>query len=270
MKRLKIGALWFLRIVVVLYVTILLLFYFYQEKVLFYPQKLPADYVFDYKDKFDEVYPLTTDNTKLHGLLFKADSARGLVFYLHGNAGSLRKWGRVAMPFLANNYDCFVLDYRGYGKSEGEISSESQLLDDVNTVYKKLIKRYSQENVIVVGYSIGTGPAAYIASKNNPSLLILKAPYYNMNYMRELYYSWIPAFGMRYKLTTNKYLEKVNMPVIIFHGDNDQLIPYESALKLKEEFNENDTLITLLGQGHNGMSKNKDYIKSINWILSEI
>jgi len=254
-------------IIFTLFTTIVLLFYFYQEKILFYPQKLAADYVFDYPDQFDEVYISTGDKVKLHGLLFKADSARGLVFYLHGNAGSLKTWGRVASPFLANNYDCFVLDYRGYGKSEGYISSETQLLEDVNIAYREMIKGYTEENVIVVGYSIGTGPAAYLASVNNPAKLILKAPYNNMTYMLQLYYSWLPEFGLRYKLTTDAYLLKANLPVIIFHGDDDQLIPYECSLKLQEQLDDDDLLITLKGQGHNGISTNAEYVRSINEIL---
>jgi uncharacterized protein len=267
MRKLRKFVLWALATVTILFLTIILLFFFYQEKILFYPQKLAADYTFEYPYPFDEKYIHTKDNINLHGLLFRADSARGLVFYLHGNGGSLGSWGRVAKPFLNNNYDCFVLDYRGYGKSEGEISSESQLLDDVNTAYQEIIKVYDEQQVIIAGYSIGTGPATYLASINNPAMLILKAPYNNLAYMLQLYYPWLPGLLLRYKLTTDEYLAQTKLPVVIFHGDNDQLIPYTCSLKLQEAFDGDDLLITLKGQGHNGISENVEYIKTINNLL---
>jgi len=266
-KKIIKVALRLIAVTALIFITVVLLFYFFQEKILFYPQKLSSDYVFDYVEKYEEIYIETRDNIKLHGLLFKADSSRGLVFYLHGNAGSLSTWGRVAQPFLANNYDCFVLDYRGYGKSEGEISSEEQFLSDVNTVYQQMVKLYDEDNVIVVGYSIGTGPAAYLTTVNNPSRLILKAPYNNMIYMLQLYYSWLPEAGLRYKLTTDDYLLDNKLPVIIFHGDNDTLIPYKCSLELQEAFDDDDHLITLHKQGHNGISKNTQYLTAIDSIL---
>ena len=267
-KFIRVG-LWIVSIIATLFIGIILVFYFNQEKILFYPQKLTADHTFNYNETFDEIFITTKDKIKLHGLLFKADSSRGLVFYLHGNAGSLNTWGRVAKPFLVNNYDCFVLDYRGYGKSEGEISSESQLLEDVNLVYQELIKKYKEDEVIIVGYSIGTAFAAYLASINNPAKLILKAPYNNMTYMLELYYGWLPSSLLRYKLTTDEYLLAADLPVIIFHGDEDRLIPYECSVILKETFDGDDILITLHKQDHNGISNNTDYIKSINQLLGD-
>ena len=267
-KFIRIG-LWIVSIIATLFIGIILIFYFNQEKILFYPQKLTTDHTFNYNEIFDEIFITTKDKIKLHGLLFKADSSRGLVFYLHGNAGSLNTWGRVAKPFLVNNYDCFVLDYRGYGKSEGEITSESQLLEDVSLVYQELIKNYKEDEVIIVGYSIGTALAAYLASINKPAKLILKAPYNNMTYMLELYYGWLPTSWLRYKLTTDEYLLAADLPVIIFHGDEDRLIPYECSLRLQETFDDDDILITLHRQDHNGISSNTDYIKSINKLLGD-
>ncbi|MEN8250548.1 MAG: alpha/beta fold hydrolase [Bacteroidota bacterium] len=267
MKQLLKIATWTITLIASMFFVIYLVFYLNQEKIIFHPQKLSADYTFEYTYGFEEIYINTADNIKLHGLLFKADSSKGLVFYLHGNAGSLSTWGRAAKPFLDNNYDCFILDYRGYGKSEGEISSEDQLLSDVIITYDKISKRYKENNVIVVGYSIGTGPAAYIASEKNPYRLVLKAPYNNLAYMQQLHYSWLPSVGLKYKLTTDEYLVKADLPVTIFHGDDDRLIPYECSLKLQETFDDNDTLIMLYSQGHNGISDNAEYIKHISRIL---
>src|SRR4051812_48187118 len=80
-----------------------------QEKMLFYPKTLPADYRFAFRSKFSEYYFKVDEKTKLDGLLFQADSSKGLIFYLHGNAGNIDSWGNCADTYLANKYDFFIL-----------------------------------------------------------------------------------------------------------------------------------------------------------------
>jgi uncharacterized protein len=80
-------------------------------------------------------------------------------------------------------------------------------------------------------------------------------------------YPIIPSFLLKYKFQTNKYLKNCKMPVVIFHGDKDEVVYYGSSLKLKKEMKTGDTLITLTGQGHNGITDNPDYIMSIKTIL---
>jgi uncharacterized protein len=202
-----------------------------------------------------------------NGLLFKADSSKGLIFYLHGNAGSLSSWGEVAETYTGLNYDVFLLDYRGYGKSEGSISSQEQFFGDLQVVYNELKKKYPEEKIIVLGYSIGTGPASKIASANNPKLLILQAPYFSLTDMMQHTYAIVPTFILKYKFETNEYIKDCKMPVVIFHGNEDEVIYYGSSLKLQEQFKSQDTLITLDGQGHNGMTDNEAYKAELRKIL---
>ncbi len=108
-----------------LVVIIFLLLFFFQEKLIFFPEKLDKNFKFNFPSKFDEINIKTGDNKLLNGLLFKADNPKGLIFYLHGNAGSLNSWGEVAKTYVNLHYDVFILDYRGYGKSEGSISSQN-------------------------------------------------------------------------------------------------------------------------------------------------
>jgi hypothetical protein len=151
-----------------------------QEKLLFYPEKLPPDYKFTFRNKFQEYYFKADNKTNLHGLLFRADSSRGLIFYLHGNAGSVDSWGNCSEVYTSNNYDFFILDYRGYGKSQGKIAAEREFHNDIQIVYDSLKTIYDEKNITIIGYSIGTGPAAKLASANNPKRLILQAPYFNI------------------------------------------------------------------------------------------
>lgn len=257
------------KIFLAVYILVCLLLYFFQEKLIFLPEKLHKDYQFNFDQKFEEVSVKITDGKLLNAVLFKADISKGVIFYLHGNAGSIDSWGDAAKTYTDLNYDVFMLDYRGYGKSEGNISSEKQMFDDVQSAYNQLKKMYAGNKIIVLGYSIGTGLASKIASTNQPGLLILQAPYYNLTDMMRHFYPVIPTFLLKYKFRTNEYLKQCKMPVVIFHGDDDEVIYYGSSLKLKESFKSTDTLITLKGQGHNGITENTDYRKNIKSILDQ-
>ena len=70
--------------------------YFFQEKLIFYPDKLPENYRYDFNQNLEEMMIKTSDDKLINALLFKAESNKGLIFYLHGNAGSLESWGTVA------------------------------------------------------------------------------------------------------------------------------------------------------------------------------
>jgi len=264
MKKFLLNA---LKIILGIYVLVGVLLFFFQEKLIFHPQKLEKGFQFQFDQKFEAKNIKTKDGTTLSGLLFKAESSKGLIFYLHGNAGSLNSWASVAKTYTNLNYDLSLLDYRGFGKSEGEITSQAQLHADIQTAYNELKKQYSENKIIVLGYSIGTGPAAKIASANNPRLLILQAPYYSLTDLMTHIYPVIPTFILKYKLETNEYLEACKMPVVIFHGDQDKVVNCSSSLKLKEKFKSTDQLVILKGQGHNGITYNKEYIRELKKLL---
>lgn len=255
------------KIFVLFYIILCIALYFLQEKLIFLPEKLPKDFRFDFSQPFEERNIVSNDGTRLNGLLFKTDSAKGLVFYLHGNAGSLRTWGVAASRYTALGYDVFMLDYRGYGKSEGTIQNQRQLFDDVQTAYDEMKKEYKEDSIVIIGYSIGTGLAANLAGGNRPKLLILQAPYYSLTNMMGQRYPFIPTFLLNYKLETVEYLKSCTSPVVLFHGDADDVIPYASSVRLKEECKAVDTLITLHGQGHNGMTDNPQYTEAIQLLL---
>lgn len=258
-----------LKIITVVIVLACGLLYSCQEKLIFFPEKLDKNYQFKFEQTFEEKNIPTPEGIKLNGLLFRADTSKGVILYLHGNAGSLSSWGRVAKHYTNLNYDVFIADYPGYGKSEGKIHSQEKLYTNLQTVYDTLKKQYAENKIIVLGYSIGTGPAAKLASTNSPRLLILQAPYYSLKDLVKHIYPIVPAFLLKYKFPTNEYLPKCKMPIVIFHGDKDEVIYYESSVKLKQHFKKGDTLITLPGMNHNGMTENSDYKSAITAILSK-
>lgn len=254
---------------VIIYVVLLAFMYLFQEKFIFHPKKFSPDYKFTYAARFKEYNIETKDKKHINALLFQADTAKGLVFYLHGNSGAIDTWGFQSDFYNKLHYDFFIMDYRGFGKSEGDIESEEQFFSDVQLAYDEMKKIYGEDRIIVIGYSIGTGPAAMLAAKNKPKHLILKAPYYSLIDMMHQRYSFVPDFILNYKLETFNYLPQAKMPVTIFHGTNDGVIYYGSSLRLKEKFKKGDTLFTLEGQRHNGINENEIYKREVKRILEQ-
>jgi len=246
-------------------ILIFTLLYFYQEKLIFYPEKIPPDYKYIFDNDFIEINYKIDKKTTLNALLFKADNSKGLVFYLHGNAGNLISWGHIAPQFIDNNYDLLIIDYRGYGKSTGKLS-EKTLFSDGQFIYNQIKKDYKEDNIIIYGRSIGTGIATYLASNNKPKQLILEAPSYNMIDLAKKFYPWFPKFLIRYPLRTDRYIKNVDCPIFIFHGTIDNIIYYKSSLKLKQFFKDTDKLFLIKGGNHNDLS----FFESYNYHLNEI
>jgi pimeloyl-ACP methyl ester carboxylesterase len=239
-----------------------------KEVKFFFPgAKLPSDYAYKFSAQFKEISIKTNDSTLLSGVLFPAESSKGVILYLHGNTDALDKWGNISKTYTSLHYDLCMLDYRGYGKSGGSIKNENQLYNDVQAAYDYLKTIYDERKIIILGYSIGTGPAAFLAANNHPGKLILQAPYYSlpdaMHHLR-------PSFDttkIAFHFNTYQYLKQTTAPVIIFHGDHDKIFYYGSSEKLKAFFKPGDQLITLKGAGHPFMDQNQAYLDSLKRIL---
>lgn len=238
-----------------------------QEKLIFFPDKYPTNHVYNFTPSFKEYSFKVDKKVHLNGVLFEADSSKGLVFYLHGNGGSIDSWGQIADIYLKNKHDFFILDYRGYGKSQGRIRSDEQIYSDIKIVYDSLKTKYTENKIVIIGYSIGTGPATQLASTNQPKSLILKAPYYSLTDLVKSMYKIAPTSILRYKFKTNEFLPKVKCPITIFHGNQDEMIYVGSSYKLQKLFKPEDRLIILEGQKHNGINGNTDYLEELKEIL---
>ncbi len=235
--------------------------------MVFQSTSLPKEYQFDYQSEFEELNIKSFDGVNLNGLLFKAKNSKGLVFYLHGNAGNLESWGKIAKAYTNLGYDIFILDYRSFGKSEGEIENEEQLNKDIDIVYKTLTKRYSENRIIITGYSIGSGFATILASEKKPKALILQSPYYSFTELSSSRVPFFPDFMKKFQLETYEYLPKIKVPIYIFHGKDDQLIPYENSVRLSNLIKSNGHFYPLNKQEHIGMNENNDFQNQLKIIL---
>jgi uncharacterized protein len=253
-------------VLLALYALVLVLLYFFQEKLLFHPEVYKPEPGSALLGGITEEYISTADGVKLSGLLLRAKESETLVFYLHGNGGNAYTWGWNVVEALPRDCNLFILDYRGYGRSEGTIQSEAQLIDDVTTAFDYIVTKYNYKNVVVDGYSIGTGPATQLAAKRNIKALILQAPYYSLSELIDTKVPLLPNFIKRYKLETCNYINKVKAPVYIFHGTEDKLIPYSNCQRLKEAA-PGITVIPIQGIGHNGINESTVFREKVEEIL---
>ncbi len=249
-------------------------FYFTQEKHFFTPTKLSVDHKFHSNRSFEELNFRTTDGVTLNSLLFKVDNPKGLIFYLHGSGESLASLEKGSDIYTQLGYDVFMIDYRGFGKSGGNITSENQLYADNQMLYDELKKTYAEEDIILVGYSLGAAMAAKLASTNSPKLLIMKAPFYNLNEAiskRVKLLSKLFPLNMlsKYSFNNNQFIQKCKMPVLIFHGTNDKTNPHSYSLQLQNLFKPKDKLILLEGEGHDNISNNPQFRKELKILLGK-
>lgn len=267
MKKLKFILVALISFFGIIYLLIVSYLYFNQEGLIFQPTKLLKDYQFQFEQEFEELNITSFDSINLNGLLFKTENPKGLVFYLHGNAGALDTWGDIAKIYTNLGYDTFILDYRGFGKSGGKIESEEQFYKDIIAAYKKLLLRYKEHDLIIIGYSIGTGPASYLASKNNPKALVLQAPYYNFSELADSRFPFFPEFIIKYKFATDSFIPKIKAPIYIFHGNEDQVISLNNSKKLQKLLKPTDKLFILKNQDHLDMNDNEFYRNELKMIL---
>lgn len=239
--------------------------YVFQEKLIFHPKPIAEDKVFQMNNPFEELWIEAEDDSLLHGLYFPTEEPKGLVYFLHGNGGNVECWWNIADIYGPLGYDLFILDYRGYGKSQGETTSEAQFYTDAQTVYDRLLEE--DLPITVIGFSIGTATAAKLAADNQPEQLILQAPYYGLEDMMAMRYPLVPTFLLNYKFPTHQYLDQVECPVTIFHGDEDRVIPVEESIRLQKHFKAGDELVVLKGQGHNTISTKPVYMEKVAELL---
>lgn len=243
------------------------LVYFVQEKFIFKPEKLKADFRFQYDSPFEELFFDTAPDVRINGLHFYRENPKGLILYFHGNTRSIKGWAKCARDFYRYDYDVVLVDYRGFGKSTGK-RNEKDMLADMQYVYEKLTEKYPQHHVLVYGRSMGSGFAAKIAADNTPRYLILDAPYYSFLKVAERFLPILPMrWVLRFHLRTDKWIRKVNCHTYIIHGTNDWLIPIKHSEKLQKFSPHKITLIRIHGGKHNNLPDFPEYHNFIRDIL---
>ena len=220
------------------YAAFLALLWWKQESLMFYPVPLPAHYPLatapDIQERTVEV-----DGARLSVLHLQLREPKGVVFFLHGNAGNLAGWFSNAGFWRDAGYDLVMPDYRGFGKSTGHIASARQMREDVRAVWDSVAARYAGKRVVLYGRSLGTGLAADLGAQltaegRAPDLTVLVSPYTSIRALTADFYPWVPGALVRYPFDTARHLPAIGGRVLLVHGERDTLVRVRHARELHQ------------------------------------
>ncbi len=258
------------RLCVIYLIAVVGLFYF-QEEFIFYPEKTEPSVKYSFSGTFEEKF-LDVETEKIHSLLFHGKQTKGVILYFHGNAGNLESWGHTANELAERTgWSVWAVDYPGYGKSTGEINSESQLHAIAESLFLAAELELPGQKKLAYGRSIGTGLATRLATKFSLSGLLLETPYYNLPELAQEKVFFAPAkWILKYQFMNNLDIVKIGHPIWIVHGTNDELIPFENGKRLTDLM-PNRIHFTAIPEGrHNNLSDFADYWTGLEIFLNTL
>jgi len=230
MKWIKRTLVFLFILVTIIYVAAGAFLYYNQDKFLFLNEQLADDYEFR---KGEEQLVTVDHNINLSCYINETRNSKGVLLYFHGNKGSIRRCIRQTESMEGLGYDIFMPDYRSYGKSDGENIDEEQFFKDAQEVYDFLKTKYDESDIAIVGYSLGTAPACYLAANNDPAHLFLISPFYSIVDIVRSYFPLVPEFLFRFPFKNHENLQGASCPVDIFYAEADRVVPPHSTLRLK-------------------------------------
>jgi fermentation-respiration switch protein FrsA (DUF1100 family) len=202
-----------------------------------------------------EVSIKAPDGHKLDALFFKVPKGNKVFLVCHGNAGNIADRLVLALLLLKAGGSVFLLEYEGYGLSEGSPSIQA-LKEDGQAAYDYLRKSYQPEDIIVYGESIGASFAVDIAKHNPIGGLIMQSGFSSLfSVVRsKLPWFWLyPKIGFTEELDNLAYLRGKRVPVLIIHGDSDSSVPLSEARINFKEASEPKQLCIIKGADHNDL-----------------
>jgi fermentation-respiration switch protein FrsA (DUF1100 family) len=214
------------------YAGILAALYVWQRSLMYFPETvrtLPASAgLLDAQ----EITLTTADGETLIAWYRAPAEGRPMILYFHGNAGSLRLRADRFRKLIARGNGLLGLSYRGYGGSSGR-PSEAGLIEDARAAYSYAAERVPHDRIVAFGESLGTGVAIALAAERPVAKLILDAPYSSAADIAAKAYPFAPVrLLMKDQFRSAERMAQVDAPVLIMHGEMDQVIPIASAEKL--------------------------------------
>ncbi len=244
------------------YIISVALLYFSQNRLIFPAEPLPQNHQFKFDAPFTEInFPV--EGAIINALHFKQKDPKGLIFFLHGNAGNLVDWVTDLEFYQRANYDLFIFDYRGYGKSTGKLVDQAEAIKDTQTAWDLIAPQYSNKPIVIYGRSIGSALATQLAQNVKPELLVLVSPFNSLIDMAKTKYPFVPTWLVRFPFETNKAIKNVSSPVVLIHGDKDDFITIEHSKRLQKLTQKPSQLITISGAGHSDIHQFDEYVKAL-------
>lgn len=243
------------------------------EKLVFYPPNPPNKVI-------ENVEMIKSGNVKIPVLLFEKKEYFGMnrtcLLYSHGNACDLGLISDYVNTLFHNlnsdnqlDISCCCYDYQGYGLSKPKKNpTEDGCYENITSVIKFLItKGFNENDIILHGKSLGTGPTIYAATKYNVRGVILESPFKSIIKTR------LPISSSYLDMFPNEdRISKIKCPILIMHGDNDNIISHEHSYELSKKCKK-CKYIVVEGGGHNDMINimgHKNYYDKLKTYLNNI
>lgn len=227
------------------------LLYHFANRAVYYPIKYPqgdwdAQRVVGASDAWIE----TSDGVKIHGWWVQREGSPWATLFLHGNAGNITHRAPRIQEIVAAGSSVLMLDYRGYGKSNGTPSEQGLYRDSEAGFIYLLGKGYRAEQIIIHGESLGSAVAIDLASRRPCAGLILEAPFTSASDVAGTVLPFIGPLLIRGYNSVHK-IRWIRIPMLFLHGDGDEVIPLRLGQELFAAAQASKTFWVIPGAGHN-------------------
>ena len=229
-KLMRIGG-----VLLVAYLTVVLLLMFFEESLVFLPSKYPRGDWNPTAYGVEDVEFNAADGTRLHGWFAEHPQPRAVVLFTHGNAGNLTDRADMIAPLRDRlKTSVFLFDYRGYGRSEGK-PTEAGVLQDARAARSWLAQRtgVGESDIVLIGRSLGGALAVDLAAADGARGLVLHSSFTSLPDAAAVHYPWAPVqWMMRTRLDSLSKIDRYEGPLLMCHGDQDEVVPYRLGRKL--------------------------------------
>jgi uncharacterized protein len=245
--------LWTVKILVVSYFLFALILYFFQRRFLYFPQK-NAGVVSAKK------LEVRNGETVLRGWVINEGKENAILYY-GGNAESIE----YNIPFfkdIFDKYTVYLLNYRGYGMSDGT-PTEPVLHKDAIHIYDEINDKHNK--ISLIGRSLGTAVATYVASKRHVDRLVLITPFDSISKVAQQIYWMYPMFLLlKDKFESDRCIKDITAETMIIAAENDEVIPRKRTEALISKFKpEKLTVKIIKGTGHNSISMSPEFSRDL-------
>jgi uncharacterized protein len=189
---------------------------------------------------------------------------RPTIMFFHGNAGEIGDRAARFAAYQAQGASVLFLSYRGYGGSTGAPSERGLVLDAL-TAYDWVRSRgVSAAGITLVGESLGTGVAVQLAARRRVAALVLEAPFASAADVAAKLYWWLPVgLLMKDKFESSSLIGDIGAPLLIIHGERDEIIPLAEGKKLYARANEPKEMVVIKGGSHASISGEETWAREI-------
>ncbi len=260
--------------IVTIYAVFVAFIYVTQHRMLYFPN-LPGRALIgsplNVGLAYEDVAIETADNVRLHGWWVPGHSQYALLFF-HGNAGNISHRLDSIKLFHDLGLSVLIIDYRGYGASEGR-TREAGTYEDAEAAWAYLTETRSlaAENIVIFGRSLGGAIAAWLAARRSPAGLIVESAFTSVPELAQALYPFLPARWLsRFKYATREYIASVAAPVLIVHSRDDEIAPFRHGEAIFEAANEPRAFLELNGSHNDAHASNvADYAAGLSAFLSQ-